>query len=202
MGRVLKTYVTPLGFFELAVAAPSMKAALEAWNSKSNLFHQGFAKETREPAVIAATMAKPGVVLRRPVGSIGKFKEHAELPENLPVEKSQPARAGKRKAEDKPTQRLDERAALKASLAFEQEQKRRDDKRRKEEAARKKDHEKREQAIAGAEAALRKAEEGHERRTAVIERDRAALDRRSDLEETRWKKELTELQADLRKAGE
>ena len=47
MPRKLKTFTTSLGFFELAVAAPSMKAALEAWGSKSNLFHQGLAKEAR-----------------------------------------------------------------------------------------------------------------------------------------------------------
>jgi hypothetical protein len=31
MARKLKTYQTSLGFFDLAIAAPSMKAALEAW---------------------------------------------------------------------------------------------------------------------------------------------------------------------------
>jgi hypothetical protein len=36
-----KTYQTSLGFFDLALAAPSMKAALEAWGADSNLFHQG-----------------------------------------------------------------------------------------------------------------------------------------------------------------
>ena len=44
MARKLKTYQTSLGFFDLAIAAPSMKAALQAWGSKTNLFHQGFAK--------------------------------------------------------------------------------------------------------------------------------------------------------------
>ena len=60
-----------------------MKAALEAWGADSNLFHQGKAKESDDPAVIAATMKKPGVVLRRPVGSDGPFSEHAELPTDL-----------------------------------------------------------------------------------------------------------------------
>jgi colicin import membrane protein len=41
MARKLKTYQTSLGFFEQAIAAPSMKAALEAWGADSNLFHQG-----------------------------------------------------------------------------------------------------------------------------------------------------------------
>jgi hypothetical protein len=47
MARKLKTYQTSLGFFDLAMAAPSMKAALEAWGADSNLFHQGAAKEAR-----------------------------------------------------------------------------------------------------------------------------------------------------------
>src|SRR5206468_8081116 len=85
MARKLKTYQTSLGFFDLAMAAPSMKAALEAWGADSNLFHQGAAKESNDPEVVAATMAKPGIVLKRPVGSSGPFREHAELPDKLGV---------------------------------------------------------------------------------------------------------------------
>jgi hypothetical protein len=73
MARKLKTYQTSVGFFDLAIAAPSMAAALRAWGSDTNLFQQGFAKETDDPAIVAATLAKPGVVLRRPVGSDGAF---------------------------------------------------------------------------------------------------------------------------------
>ena len=86
MARKLKTYQTSVGFFDLAIAAPSMTAALQAWGSETNLFHQGFAKETDDPAIVAATLAKPGVVLRRPVGSDGAFSEHAELPKELPID--------------------------------------------------------------------------------------------------------------------
>src|SRR5216684_657910 len=59
MAKKLKTYETSLGFFDLAIAAPSMKAALEAWGADSNLFHQGAAKQSEDPDVVAATMAKP-----------------------------------------------------------------------------------------------------------------------------------------------
>jgi hypothetical protein len=86
MARRLKTYQTSLGFFDQAIAAPSMKAALEAWGADSNLFHQGAAKQSDDPDIIAATMAAPGVVLKRPVGSGGPFKKQAELPSNLPNE--------------------------------------------------------------------------------------------------------------------
>ena len=83
MARKLKTYQTSLGFFDLAIAAPSMKAALEALGADSNLFHQGAAKESDDPDVIAAAMKKPGVVLRRPVGTDRPFREHAELSTDL-----------------------------------------------------------------------------------------------------------------------
>ena len=83
MPRKLTTYQTSQGFYDLAIAAPSMKAALEAWGANSNLFHQGFAKETDDSDVVEAAMAKPGVVFRRPVGSDGSFSEHVELPTDL-----------------------------------------------------------------------------------------------------------------------
>jgi hypothetical protein len=62
MPRKLKTSQTSLGFFHLALAAPSMKAALEAWGSKANLFHQGFAEETGvvlEPHPATRTYQEP-----------------------------------------------------------------------------------------------------------------------------------------------
>lgn len=40
-------------------------------------------RETDDPAIVAATMAKPGGVLRRAVGSSGPFTEHAALPTDL-----------------------------------------------------------------------------------------------------------------------
>ena len=103
MPRKLKTYQTSLGFYDLAIAAPSMKAALEAWGAGSNLFHQGAATETEDPDVIAATMAKPGVVLKRPAGSTGRFAEQSELPdlddeESIPKKKAGRPEAKRRAA--------------------------------------------------------------------------------------------------------
>jgi colicin import membrane protein len=60
-----------------------MKAALDAWGSNRNLFQQGFTKETDDLKIVAATMAKPGVVLRRPVGTDVAFTEHATLPSDF-----------------------------------------------------------------------------------------------------------------------
>jgi hypothetical protein len=71
MAKKLTTFETSLGFYDLAIAAPSMKARFSACGADSNLSNQGVAKESDDPDVVAATMAKPGVVLRRPVGSQG-----------------------------------------------------------------------------------------------------------------------------------
>jgi hypothetical protein len=198
MARRLKTYQTSSGFFDLAVAAPSMKAAAEAWGSGTNVFNRDFAKETHDPAIVAATMAKPGVVLRRPVGSNVTFTEHAELPKDLPVQKvkERPAKSHK-----EPTPRkTNTNAARAAALAFEREQKRRELKRRKEEAAREKERKGREQAIAKAERALEQAEREHEVKMREIERDRAALDTRSQAEDGRWEKQREKLETALRRA--
>src|SRR3569833_1514497 len=112
MARALKTYVTSIGFFELAVAAPSMKAAQEARGGAQNLFTQGFAKETHDPAIVKAAMAQPGTVLKRAVGSSGAFTEDAALPKSLPVEKPKEKRPTKAaaKPEKKPSHAANDNA--------------------------------------------------------------------------------------------
>lgn len=201
MARKLKTYQTSLGFFDLAIAAPSMKAALEAWGADSNLFHQGAAKESHDPDVIAATMAKPGVVLRRPVGTDRPFSEHAELPTDLggggPKKAARKSKGPKAK---KPSRPLDKTAERKAALAYEREQTRRELERAKEEAARQKERERRQQAVDKAQAALDKAEQEHAKRAAAIQTEVKALEKRSQTEEARWDKEKERLEAALRRA--
>jgi hypothetical protein len=203
MARKLKTYQTSLGFFDLAIAAPSMKAALEAWGADSNLFHQGAAKESDDPDVIAATIAKPGVVLRRPVGSDGPFGERAELPTNLgdgeraakAVRKSNGAKV------KKPSSRyVDKAAERKGAVAFEKEQKRRQLEQAKEATARQKDRERRQQVVDKAQAALDKAEQEHAKRAAGIQAEGEALEKRSQTEEARWDKVKERLEAVLRRA--
>lgn len=61
----LKVYCTPIGFHDAYVAAPSQKAALQAWGSDSNLFAQGFAKEVTDGDLIAEPLRQPGKVLKR-----------------------------------------------------------------------------------------------------------------------------------------
>lgn len=213
--RKLKTYQTSLGFYDQAVAAPSMKAALEAWGAKSNLFHQGIAKETDDPDIVAATMAAPGVVLRRPVGSDGPFTEHAELPTDLANDADKPKSGSKLKSRPKSkskkrpartatksSPRGDDQDARKAAAAFAKEEQRRERARRKEEAARAKERARREKAVAAAQAALDKARRDHQARADEIEAERAALDDRAEAEETRWDKQRMKLEEGVRRARE
>jgi hypothetical protein len=203
MARKLTTYQTSLGFFDLAIAAPSMKAALDAWGADSNLFHQGAAKESDDADIIAATMKKPGVVLRRPVGSDGSFGEHAELPTNL-GDGNRPTKAALRskgrKAKKPASRPVDQAAERKAALAFEQGQKQRERERAKEEAARQKASARRRQAVDKAQAALDKAEQEHAKRAAAIQAEAEALEKRSQAEKARWDKEKERLEAALRRA--
>jgi hypothetical protein len=203
MARKLKTYQTSLGFFDQAIAAPSMKAALEAWGADSNLFHQGAAKESDDPDVIAATMEKPGVVLRRPVGSAGPFREHAELPADLGAG-GKPAKAARKPEGRKPKKAsarpVDKVAERKAALAYEREQTRREREQAREEAARQKERERRQQAIDKAQAALDQGEGQHSDRSAAIRAEVEALEKRSQAEDARWDKEKKRLTAALKSA--
>jgi len=215
MARKLKTYVTNLGFFELALAAPSMKAALEAWGMGHNAFHHGFARETDDPKIVASTMAKPGVVLRRPVGTRGAFTENAELPGDWkitppkatalkPVSQASPAPKPRKKPRDDKT----ENAARGAILSFEKAKARREHERQKKaarEAARDAASEARERAqrireTEKAEAALARAQARHDEAMASIAKDREKLDRRAQLEHDRWKRERDDLNEALRGA--
>jgi hypothetical protein len=80
MPRQLKVYRTPIGFHDAYVAAPSQKAALEAWGSDANLFARGMAEIVTDPALTAEPLASPGNVVRRLRGSADDH--FAALPKN------------------------------------------------------------------------------------------------------------------------
>jgi hypothetical protein len=69
MPRQLKVYRTPIGFHDAYVAAPSQKAALEAWGSDANLFARGVSEIVTDPTLTREPLASPGKVVRRLRGS-------------------------------------------------------------------------------------------------------------------------------------
>jgi hypothetical protein len=64
MPRKLKVFRTPTGFHDAYVAAPSRKAALEAWGSAADLFARGAAEEVTDPRLTAEPLKHPGEVIR------------------------------------------------------------------------------------------------------------------------------------------
>jgi len=202
MARKLKTYETSLGFFDLAIAAPSMKAALDAWGADSNLFHQGVARESEDPNVIAATMEMPGVVLKRPVGSNGPFKQNADLP--TAIEDGRSKKSTRKSTTHKAPERLkpagDKAAERAAAVAYEREQKQRDRERAREEAIREKERKRRQAAVEKAENALDAARERYNKAVTGLRNEIEALEQMVREENQRWEAERGELEAALKRA--
>lgn len=69
MAGKLKVFRTAIGFHDAYVAAPSRKAALDAWGSEKNLFASGRAEEVSDPAMTTAPLADPGMVIKVRRGS-------------------------------------------------------------------------------------------------------------------------------------
>ena len=93
----LKVFRTPIGFHDAYVAAPSQKAAMEAWGSDKGLFARGEAELVTDPALAAEPLASPGKVIKRLRGTAA---EHIAA---LPEEKS----AGRAKKKAAPKQEPD-----------------------------------------------------------------------------------------------
>ena len=112
MASKLKVFRTHLGFYDLIVAAPSQKAALEAWGASPHLFSQGFASVETDPRLLGAALKKPGVVLRRQFGSRGEFQESAG---ELHAPKASATEAAMRREHEKKAAAAAERAQRQAA---------------------------------------------------------------------------------------
>ena len=113
----------------------------------------------------------------------GPFKEHADLPW-----RGQKAQNRKTAGKARPPRKIDDKAARKAALAFEKEQRQRETEREKEEAALAKQRERREKAVAKARAAIDIAKREHDKRVSTIQAQRAVIDKQSQAKDTRWQK--------------
>lgn len=198
MARKLKSFITNLGFFELAVAAPSMEAALEAWGMSHNAFQHGFARQTDDAAIIAATQAKPGVVLKRAVGSDVAFSENAALPKNLPaLDPPKLARPTKKAKKAPKAHAKQDRAAV---ISFEKARAKREKERAREEARQDKERAQRKRETDKSQSAFDDASERHEAVLAEIAEARDKLDRREARENERWAEQHKRLKAGIDRA--
>ncbi len=92
----LKVYRTIAGFHDAYVAAPSQKAALEAWGSDRDLFARGIAEQVTDPALTAEPLAAPGTVVKRSRGT--SAEQIAALPDPQPDTPERDASTGKARA--------------------------------------------------------------------------------------------------------
>lgn len=104
--RRLKVYRTTLGFYEGIVAAPSQKAALEAWGTTRNLFAEGVASVVTEKQLEQEALAHPGEVIRKPLSDEAGYVAAAKAPSKT-----------KAKARAKPTPAPPDRSRLNAAEA-------------------------------------------------------------------------------------
>lgn len=97
----LKVFRTPIGFHDAYVAAPSRKAALEAWGADKDLFASGSAELVTDPALTAEPLATPGAVVTRSRGSLADHLKAAGR--SKPASTAKPAKEAARTA---PPQRV------------------------------------------------------------------------------------------------
>lgn len=93
----LKVFRTPIGFHDAFVAAPSQKAALEAWGSDSNLFAQGSAEQVDDPELMKVPLENPGQVVKVLRGT--KAEQLAALESTAPERSSSSRSSRAAKAE-------------------------------------------------------------------------------------------------------
>ena len=101
MPRALKVFRTSAGFHDAYVAAPSRKAALEAWGANVDLFARGVAEQVTDKALTAEPLKRPGEVIMKSRGGLAdnlkalgprkkKVSASADEPEPKPRKRSKP----------------------------------------------------------------------------------------------------------------
>jgi hypothetical protein len=120
MPRKLKVFRTTAGFHDAYVAAPSQKAALEAWGADANLFARGVAEQVTDPKLMAAPLERPGEVIKVSRGDLSaqlKALGPRKKPRRKAANDSGPEEpAPKRAAKPKPPPKRDKVNAAEAAL--------------------------------------------------------------------------------------
>lgn len=128
MARKLKVFRTAIGFHDAYVAAPSQKAALEAWGATNNLFAIGSAEVVDDKDLMEEPLASPGKVIRRIRGSLeehlaaGSERKKVKARQTTPTKPSRKAKTAKpRPSRDKLDQAEVALEAAQADAASEME---------------------------------------------------------------------------------
>jgi hypothetical protein len=115
----LKVFRTPIGFHDAYVAAPSQKAALEAWGADANIFAQGIAEQVTDPKLMEEPLANPGKVIKRVRGSTDEHFAALDRTarKSKPKPKSEESPKPKSKGKPRPRPSRDELDAAEQALA-------------------------------------------------------------------------------------
>lgn len=168
MARKLKVFRTPIGFHDAYVAAPSRKAALQAWGADADLFARGMAEEVTDATLMKEPLTHPGQVVRKIRGTMDEHM--AALPANPKRKPTKKTDAYLPKAKPRPTKPKPRpsRSKLDQAVQFIEEAEQRYDAARRDLVAR--------------EAALRKErqalEDDHDQERERLEKARADQERR------------------------
>ena len=98
--RKLKVYRMAVGFHDAYVAAPSQKAAIEAWGSDKDVFTRKQAELVEDPKLTEEPLARPGEVVKRLRGTAAE--QIAALGETEAPARRKGATAAPEKAKAKP----------------------------------------------------------------------------------------------------
>jgi hypothetical protein len=108
----LKVFRTAAGFYDAFVAAPSQKAAIEAWGADKHVFARGGAEVVTDPVLTAEPLANPGKVIKRirgtadeQIAALGKIKRPGLKRRNDDDSDKTRAPTSKRSATAKPAPR-------------------------------------------------------------------------------------------------
>lgn len=97
MAARLKVFVTSDGLTEYVIATSSRAKALAAWGVRQDIFKEGLAHETDDPALVKAATAQPGEVLRTAAGTRGELQK---LKVAKPAKAAGPSKAALKKVAD------------------------------------------------------------------------------------------------------
>ena len=100
MAGRLKVFVTSDGLTDYVVAVSSRAKALAAWGVRQDVFKEGQARETDDPALLKAALAQPGEVLRRPAHGRGAPAELKPASAVRPAKPVGPSKAQLKKLAD------------------------------------------------------------------------------------------------------
>jgi len=114
MAVKLKTFSTSNGLTESLIAASSKAEALAAWGATRDLFREGLARETDDPAAVALAAARPGEVVSRSVLDAGALEAALAA---MPKAKKDKAAAKPDKKRRPSREALERVAKLEAKLA-------------------------------------------------------------------------------------